>query len=382
MAELLSENMKTQDNMRINEIISALIAWAPPAYQESYDNAGLITGDANWECTGVLCSLDATEDVVNEAIALGFNMVVAHHPIVFGALKKFSGQSYVEKTLRKAIKHDIAIYAIHTNLDNVSSGVNFAIAQKLGLQANTLEVLQPKAGLLNKLYTYVPHDSAEKLKTALFEAGAGQIGSYKECSFSTPGTGSFRPMEGSNPLIGKAGGPREEVAELKLEVIFPAPLTSQIVAALHKAHPYEVAAYEVINLENMNQEIGSGMIGQLEKPVREQELLESIKENFGIKVIRHTPFLGKAIQKIALCGGAGSFLTKLATRAGADAYITADVKYHEFFDAEDRLLLVDIGHWESEQFTIELIANFLRAKFPTFAVLQTKVNTNPVHYFV
>jgi dinuclear metal center YbgI/SA1388 family protein len=368
--------------MLISEVITALTAWAPPAYQESYDNCGLITGDANWNCTGILCSLDATEGVVDEAIALGYNMVVAHHPIVFGAIKKFSGNSYVEKTIQKAIRKDVAIYAIHTSLDNVSSGVNFAIAEKLGLEKKSLQILLPKAGMLSKLYTYVPAASAELLKTALFDAGGGQIGLYSECSFSTPGTGTFRPMEGSNPVIGQAGGTRELVEELKIEVIFPAYLAAQMVNALHQAHPYEVPAYEVISLQNHHQDLGSGMIGNLAAPISATELLELLRQNFGAKGIRHTRPLGKPIQKIALCGGAGSFLTKHAIRAGADAFITADLKYHEFFDAEDRLILVDIGHWESEQFTIELLANFLQAKFPTFAVLQTKVNTNPVHYFV
>jgi len=368
--------------MQINEIMTALIAWAPAAYQESYDNCGLITGDASWTCTGVLCSLDATENIIDEAIALGYNMVVAHHPIVFSAMKKFSGTSYVEKTIQKAIKNDIAIYAIHTNLDNVSHGVNLAIAEKLGLERKSLQILLPKAGMLSKLYTYVPAANAEQLKTAIFNAGGGQIGQYNECSFTTAGSGSFRPMEGSNPVIGQAGGQREIVDELKIEIIFPSHLSQQMVTALHRAHPYEVPAYEIIGLQNHYQDLGSGMIGNLPAPISEGELLQLLRDRFGAKGIRHTRLLGKSIRQIALCGGAGSFLTKHAIRAGADAYISADVKYHEFFDAEDRLLLVDIGHWESEQFTIDLLANFLQAKFPTFAVLQTKVNTNPVHYFV
>jgi dinuclear metal center YbgI/SA1388 family protein len=368
--------------MQINDVITVLTDWAPPAYQESYDNCGLITGDRGWNCTGVLCSLDATENIIDEAIALGFNMVVAHHPIVFGAMKSFSGNSYVEKTIRKAIRNDIAIFAIHTNLDNISTGVNLAVAEKLGLEKKSLKILLPKAGMLSKLYTYVPAAHADQLKTALFDAGGGQIGLYNECSFTTPGTGSFRPLEGSNPVIGQAGGERELVEELKIEVIFPSHLATHVVNALHQAHPYEVPAFEIIALQNHHQDLGSGMVGSLPNPIGETELLQLLRDQFGAKSIRHTRLLGRSIKKIALCGGAGSFLTKHAIRAGADVYITADIKYHEFFDAEDRLLLLDIGHWESEQFTIGLLANFLQAKFPTFAVLQTKVNTNPVHYFV
>jgi dinuclear metal center YbgI/SA1388 family protein len=368
--------------MKIQQIIASLETWAPSRYQESYDNSGLITGDPNWNCTGILCTLDATAEVVEEAISRQCNLVVAHHPILFSALRKLSGDSYVEKTLVKAIKNDVAIYALHTNLDNISSGVNAAFAAKIGLGENSLKILAPKPGLLCKLFTYVPPTHEEIVKTALFNAGAGTIGLYNECSFSGPGTGTFKALPGSSPVIGEAGGGRENVAESKLEVIFPAHLQAKVLAALSQSHPYEVPAYEIIRLENIYQEVGSGMIGELPAPVAEIDLLENLKQIFGPKAIKHTALRNKPVQKIALCGGAGSFLTKQAIAAGADVYITSDVKYHEFFDAEDRILLIDIGHWESEQFTIDCIANFLQHKFPTFAVLKTGVNTNPVHYFV
>lgn len=363
--------------MIVQEILSRLNEWAPVTYQESYDNSGLITGNAIWECTGVMCSLDATVEVVQEAIDANCNLLVAHHPILFKGLKNLSGSGYVERALIKAIKNDVAIYAIHTNLDNVLTGVNAAFANKLNLQQ--LQVLSPKKGLLCKLFTYAPIDEAGKIKNALFDAGAGKIGLYQECSFTVDGTGSFMPMPGANPVIGSIDH-REELAEAKIEVIFPAYLQSKVLTALNAAHPYETVAYEIVRLENTYQEVGSGLIGTLVQEMPEENFLDWVKEVFGLACLRHTPLLGKNIHRIAICGGSGSFLTREALAAGADVFITSDVKYHEFFDADGRILLVDIGHWESEQFTTDLIAAFIQQNFPTFAVLKTGVCTNPVRY--
>jgi dinuclear metal center YbgI/SA1388 family protein len=365
--------------MQIKAIIQKLVNWAPAQLQESYDNAGLITGQSIWECTGVLCTLDATEEVVQDAIEKGCNLLVAHHPILFKGIKSFSGNSYVERAIIKAIKNDIAIYAIHTNLDNVLTGVNKMIADKLGLQQ--LAILQPKESTLRKLYTYAPINAVDKVREALFEAGAGKIGLYDECSFNTDGTGTFRPLSGADPFIGNVGT-RETLPETKIEVIFPFYLQQQVVSALFKAHPYETVAYEIIKLENTNQEIGSGVIGLLPEPMGEAAFLHIVKKAFGVAVIKHTQLLNRSVQKVALCGGSGSFLTQKAIAAGADIYITSDVKYHEFFDADGKLVLVDIGHWESEQFTTDLLANFLQQNFPTFAVLKTGVHTNPVQYLL
>ncbi len=368
--------------MQINQIIKELENWAPPAFQENYDNCGLITGNRDWDCTGILCCLDVTEDVIDEAVEKQCNMVLAHHPIVFQSIKKLSGAGYVQRTVVKAIKNDIAIYAIHTNLDNVSHGVNEVIADKLGLKTCSRSILAPKANVLCKLYTYVPADHTEAVRLALFSAGAGNIGQYNECSFNTEGTGTFKPLEGATPFIGVAGGEREWVKETKLEVVFPEYLQQQVIRALHQAHPYQSVAYEIIKLQNQHPEVGSGMLGELAGSITETELLHRLKSAFGLTAIRHTPLLNKPMRMVAVCGGAGSFLTKTAIAAGADAFITADVKYHEFFDADNKLLLADIGHFESEQFTIEALAKFLQVKFPTFAVLQTEVTTNPVRYFV
>ncbi|MBY0480198.1 MAG: Nif3-like dinuclear metal center hexameric protein [Chitinophagaceae bacterium] len=365
--------------MQISEILSSLETFAPLAYQENYDNAGLIVGNPLWECTGVICTLDSTEAVILEAKAAGCNLVIAHHPIVFKGLKKITGKTYVEKTIITAIKNDIAVYAIHTNLDNIFEGVNQVIAQKLGLIHRN--ILQSKADQLAKLYSYVPSSDLESVKNALFAAGAGQIGNYSECSFQTVGIGNFKGNANSNPTIG-IPEKKTELEELKIEVVFPVHLKNKLVHALLVAHPYEEPAYEILTLSNDNQYIGSGLRGELAEPVEERAFLRQVQNLFGLKLIRHSPLLGKPIQKVAVCGGAGSFLLPEAIASGADLFITSDLKYHEFFDADNRILIADIGHWESEQFTTDLLIDILQAKFPTFAVLKSVIKTNPVNYFL
>lgn len=364
--------------MKIQHIITFLETIASQSLQESYDNAGLIIGDKSMECTGVITSLDATAAVVQEAIEKKCNLIVAHHPIIFGGIKKITGKNYVEKAIILAIKNDIAIYAIHTNLDNVMDGVNATIADKLGL--TNRKILQPKAGLLKKLYTFVPVEHAAKVRQAIFEAGGGAIGKYSECSFNVAGEGTFLPGEQTNPFAGKIGKQHSE-NEIKIEIIYNAWQEAAVIGAMKKVHPYEEAAYDVIQLENAGENMGSGLMGELSQPVEEQQFLKEIKGHFKLNVVKHTRFLGKKLKKIAVCGGAGSFLIKPAIAAGADLYLTSDVKYHEFFDAEDKLVIADIGHYESEQFTIDLLFGLLSKKFLNFAVLKTSVITNPVHYF-
>jgi dinuclear metal center YbgI/SA1388 family protein len=364
--------------MKVKDIVSFLESLAHPSLQEHYDNAGLITGDADWECKGIICALDTTEDVVKEAIEKKCNLIVAHHPVIFSGLKKINGKNYVEKTIIRAIKNDIAIYAIHTNLDNIIDGVNGRMAKMLGLQDIT--ILSPRPATLKKLFTFVPIDKAAQVRNAIFSAGAGYIGNYNECSFNAEGEGTFKAQERANPYVGEPGK-RHEEKELKIEVILPAYLENEIITALKSAHPYEEPAYDIVDLSNMNPGIGSGVIGMLPNPIEEKVFLGQLKSVFGVKVVRHTALLRKAVQKVALCGGAGSFLVSKALIAGADAYITADMKYHEFFDANDRMLIADIGHYESEQFTVNLLQEILEQKFPTFAVLKTSVETNPVKYF-
>ena len=365
--------------MLIKDIINFLETIAPSSLQEDYDNAGLITGNAKDSCSGALISLDCTEAIVQEAIEKNCNLIITHHPIVFKGLKKLNGSNYVERTIIKAIKNDIAIYAIHTNLDNVLAGVNGKIAEMLCLQ--NVSILSPKKDILKKLIVFVPKENEEKLGEALFAAGAGNIGNYSECSFTTTGIGTFKPGENADPFSGNIGV-RNIDEEVKIEVIFPGWLQNNIIKVMKDNHPYEEVAYDVYNLDNYYQEVGSGIIGQLTQPINETEFLEYLAKVFKLKIIKHTALKNLPCKKIAVCGGAGSFLINRAKAAGADVYITSDIKYHEFFDADAQMLLVDIGHYESEQFTIELLVDLLSNKFPNFAVQKTGLNTNPVQYFV
>ncbi|MFD2554035.1 Nif3-like dinuclear metal center hexameric protein [Sphingobacterium tabacisoli] len=364
--------------MKVKEITQYLEQIAPLSYQESYDNSGLIVGHPDDEIHKALISLDCTEAVVEEAIAKGCNLIISHHPIVFKGLKKFNGRNYVERTVMKAIKNNIALYAIHTNLDNIIGGVSSKIAEKLGLRNQA--ILSPKSGLLKKLVVYVPRANVEDVRQALFDAGAGSIGDYDQCSYNTAGYGTFRPLSGANPAIGTVGT-QERVEETKIEVVFPGPIERQIVVAMLSAHPYEEVAYHIVNLENTLQQVGSGVIGNLAEPMEANSVLHYLKERLKLNVIRHTELPNKQIERIAVCGGAGGFLLNEAKRSGADIFITADYKYHEFFDAEGDLVIADIGHFESEQFTQELLLEIIQKKFVNFAVLLTEIDTNPIKYY-
>ncbi len=365
--------------MQIKDILSEIERFAPLPYQESYDNSGVQVGNTAAEATGALLSLDVTEEVLDEAIDRNCNLVIAHHPLIFSGLKSITGRNYVERVILKAIKNDIVIYAAHTNLDNVQQGVNRKIAEKLNLQHT--RILAPTRKNLYKLYTYVPVAHAEHLKAALFAAGLGEIGEYSECSFATGGSGTFRPSQHSNPVIGTAGGAREEVVELKLEIIVPEHLKAKAVKVLRENHPYEEVAYELISLENDNQTIGAGMVGKLPQPMAVSEFLEYLKNAMNTDCVRHTKAHQEKIETVAVCGGAGSFLLRQAMAAAADVFVTGDYKYHQFFDAEGKIMIADIGHYESEQFTIEIFSEILKEKFPNFALLFTKTNTNPVNYY-
>jgi len=364
-------------HMQIKDITGFLESIAPLSYQESYDNSGLIVGEKNASVKKILITLDCTEAVVDEAIKAKCQLIIAHHPIVFSGMKKFNGKNYIERTVMKAIKHDIGIYAIHTNYDNVLGGVNAMICERLGLV--DYQILAPKKGLLKKLYTFIPHADYERVRRAIFDAGAGYIGNYSETSFNTTGTGTFKGNEKANPAIGKKGK-REQVEEGKLEVIFPANIEGRVVAALLGAHPYEEVAYDIVSLDNALPTVGSGMIGRLRKPTDELAFLKKVKKEIKAGVVKHTPLLGKMVETVAVCGGAGRFLLPDAIASKADVYITSDIKYHEFFDAEGQIVLADVGHYESEQFTRDLLFRHLSEKFPTFAFLLSKVNTNPVSY--
>lgn len=364
--------------MRIKEVAQYLNSIAPLSYQESYDNAGLLVGDNNWEVTGILIALDSTEAVLEEAIEKGCNLIVAHHPIVFGGLKTFTGKNYVERVIIKAIKNDLAIFVAHTNLDNVlKNGVNGKIAQKLGLSQT--RVLAPKRGLLKKLHTFVPHQHKEAVANALYAAGAGTVGNYTQCSFQVAGTGTFKGEEGANPTVGNVGELHQE-AETRLEVLVPAYQQGAILRALQQAHPYEEVAYDLIALDNAHPQVGAGVIGELDQAMEPVAFLKFLKQTMRTDCVRYTAICRPQIKRVAVCGGAGSFLLPQAKGAGADVFITADYKYHQFFDADQGIIIADIGHYESEQFTIELFYELLTQKFINFAIHCTEVTTNPINY--
>lgn len=364
--------------MKIKQLIAPLEAWAPRSLQEDYDNSGLQLGDPDAEVSSAMVCLDCTEAVVEEAAAKGCGLIISHHPVIFRGLKSLAGKGYVERTLLAAIRHGIALYAIHTNLDNVIDGVNGEIAARLGLKP--LRALAPKPGQLRKLAVFAPHSHAEAVRQALFAAGAGHIGAYDECSFNTAGTGTFRGGEGANPFVGERGQ-RHSEPETRIEVVCPVQREAAIVAAMIEAHPYEEVAYDILPLANTHPGIGSGLLGEWESPLPEADFLAKLKQTFGLQAIRHTKTLGRPIRKVALCGGSGAFLIRAAIASGADAYVTGDVKYHEFFDADGRLLLADIGHYGSEQFTMHLIQRRLGEHFPTFAVRLTETVTDPIHHY-
>ena len=365
--------------MKIREITDYLEGIAPLSLQESYDNAGLIVGDPDAEVRGALVCLDSTPEVILEAKEKGVNLVIAHHPIVFGGLKKLNGKNYVERAVILAIRHDIAIYAIHTNLDNVlEQGVNQKIAAKLGLK--NLRILQPKKGLLQKLVVFAPETHVDAVREAMFVAGAGHIGNYDSCSFSSGGQGSFRGDLNTNPHVGEPGKPHLE-AEQRIEVIVPAHQSAGVILAMIAAHPYEEVAYDLYELKNTWAQTGSGLVGDFPEAIEPNDFLALVKERFSTGVIRYTEPVHRQIHTVALCGGSGSFLLPDAIRSGAQVFLSSDFKYHQFFDADNRLMIADIGHYEAEYFTIELLHDLIRKKFNTFAVIFSGIHTNPIKYF-
>ncbi len=396
--------------MTIRDIIHTLEKVAHPSLQEAYDNAGLLTGDPRDVCTGVLCTLDCTEAVIDEAVRTGANLVVAHHPIIFRGLKRVTNDTYVGRTVIAAVRAGIAIYAIHTNLDSVIDGVNGRIAQQLGLSG--LRILAPKTGTMKKIQTFVPVSHADAVRAAMANAGAGAIRLYDECSFNVNGTGTYRALPGAEPFAGTVNELHRE-PETRIEMVFSSWLESAVTKALKQSHPYEEVAFDILSNDNADPAIGAGIIGELPAEMNEKAFLALLKDTFADRraepttlirdrslntgpttlirdralntgpasFIRHSLLTGRSVRTVAVCGGAGSFLVSHALAASVDAFVTADLKYHEFFDADGRMLLADIGHFESEQFTADLLREVLLKKFPTFAVLKSAVSTNPVFYY-
>jgi len=370
-------NHQFKSVMQLKEIIQCIETIAPLSLQESYDNSGLLTGHPGDEVNGALITLDVTEAIVDEAIKLGIDLIIAHHPIIFKPLKKINGYNEVERCIIKAIKNGIALYAAHTNLDNSFEGVNAILCQKLGLYKTS--ILSPIQGNLRKLVMFVPGSYAEKVRQAMFSAGAGHIGNYDSCSFNITGNGTFRALEGTNPFVGSLGELHTE-PEVRIETIVPAWLESTVLSAAKNVHPYEEVAWDSYPLTNHSQNTGAGMTGFFNSPVDETDFVQSLKKALNTPSIRCSPFTGRKINKVAVCGGSGNFLIQDAIRAGADAFVTGELKYHDYFLAEGRILLVEAGHYETEQFTKELLYQIVKEKFPTFALQISMIDTNPVNY--
>ncbi len=364
--------------MKVREITAHIESFAPLDYQESYDNAGLQVGDPGQDVNAALICIDVTEAVLQEAIRLGAGLIISHHPVIFGGIKSLTASGPAERLVMEAVRRSISIYSAHTNLDAVYRGVSFRMAEKLGLK--DVRVLSPLKGRLRKLVFFVPRDRAASVREAIFEAGAGQIGEYDMCSFNAPGEGTFRGSEAADPYVGEKGKMHTE-PELRVETIYPREREKPILDALFRAHPYEEVAYDLYPLENEYGRAGMGAVGNLEKAIGEKEFLGLLKERFGSQVIRHSGLLKKKVRRIALCGGSGSALLPRAIASGAEVFVTGDIKYHSFFDADGKILMADIGHFESERFTIEIIYDLLIKKIPNFAIHLTQVNTNPVNYY-
>ncbi len=363
--------------MKIGDIIRAIETLAPVSYQESYDNSGLYCGSAGWEASGALFTLDVTEAVVDEAIALGYNLIIAHHPLIFKPLKRITGGNDQERSIVKAIKNDIAIYAAHTNLDNAYGGVNAMICRKLGLK--NCSILQPAADMLRKLVVFVPESHAEAVRTAIFNAGAGHIGDYDSCSYNLEGFGTFRAQVGTNPFVGAIGSIHKE-PEVRIETVCESHALGRIVAAMVEVHPYEEVAWDAYPLTNENPRVGSGMVGEFEEAMDEMDFLKLLKSVFGTGCVKYSPLTGRKIKKVALCGGSGNFLIHQAMAKKADAFVTGELKYHDYFLAEGKILLAEAGHYETEQFTKELLAAIVKEKFTTFATRISGIQSNPVNY--
>jgi len=363
--------------MKVKEVTDILEELAPLAYAEDFDNVGLLVGNTEAKVTGILITLDTLESVVDEAITTNCNLIVSFHPIIFKGLKKIIGRNYIEKIVIKAIQNNINIYSMHTALDNCPQGVNAKICEVLGL--NNTKILIPQKGTIKKLTTYAPSSDVDSIKISLFEVGAGTIGNYQNCSFVTDGMGSYLPQENANPQKGNIGELQFE-NETQINVTFDKAKEKKVLQALSKSHPYEEVAYEITTLENTNQNIGMGMIGELQEPMTEEVFLKSVKIMMNTEAIRHTQFLKKEVKKVAVLGGSGAFAIKAAINSGADVFITSDIKYHQFYEAEGKLVLADIGHYESEQFTKNLIVDYLKKKIPNFAIRLSESKTNPIKY--
>lgn len=370
--------------MTVSDVLRFLDGWAPADLQQPYDNTGLQVGDPAAAVTTALVALDLTHAVVDEAERSGAQLVVTHHPLLFAPVKRLAPGPGPAGLAYRLARAGIAHVAAHTNLDAIDGGVSFALAEDLGLE--DVRLLDGFAGQTVQLVTYVPVDHLDAVRDALAVAGAGVIGRYAACSFALRGTGTFRPLAGADPHTGTVGQ-REHADEYRLSVELPRALLPRVVAALRAAHPYEEVSYDVIAVEQPSSTYGFGALGRLPETETSRAFLERVCARLGEAAVRYVGDLRRSVQTVAVCGGSGSDLVSKALAAGADAYVTADVTYHRFFEALDAggrpaLLYVDALHYATERCAERLLRTTLADAFPGVRWQRTATRTAPVDTFV
>ena len=365
--------------MTIKDVTTFLEQKFPLYLQEDFDNCGVQCGDVRQEISGAMVCFEMSEQVIDEAIDKGCNLVISHHPLMLKrGICKIVPTDRVGAMICKALAHNMVLYSMHTNIDSGEGGGNDAFAEKLRLR--NVKVLEPHKGMYRKLVVFVPKENAETLKSALFAVGCGVQGNYDSCGYTLHGQGQFRPLEGANPHIGEENH-LEHVDEERVEMIYPTGLQRAVVQAIYDNHPYEEPAFDLLPLENESRTIGLGRIGELPKELPVSDFLGYLKDNLGFIHCRYCGDETKMIRKVAVCGGGGSSFIDLAIASGADAYVSGDFKYHDFFKSYQKTLLVDIGHYEGEFFIKNIIFNLLNEKFSTFATLISKMESLEVKFF-
>ncbi len=368
--------------MTCKEIIKYFEEWAPKEIAWQKDNVGLQVGSLNNKLNNILLCLELHDQVIDDAIKKNCNLIISHHPLLFQPLKKIDLQNDKNsKLIEKLIKNNITLYSAHTNLDFTKEGVSFELAKKLKL--NNIDFLVHQNSNQYKLSVFVPVDFVDKVANAIFENGGGRIGEYTNCSFRTKGNGTFKGSGNSNPYLGEKNK-IELVEEIKLEVLVDSWKLKKILTAIFETHPYEEVAYDIYPLANSNKNYGAGTIGELDKPMHQKQFLDYVADNLKIKNFRYSKGNNK-IKKVALCGGAGSDLVKDALNSGADAFITADLKYHTFQDANEKILLIDAGHYETEIHSLDEVkrklSHYTIGKNINTKIFKYEGSTNPIFFY-
>ena len=365
--------------MTVRGIQEIMEAWAPLDIAWERDNPGLQAGDTGRRVRGILVALDVTEPVVKEAKGAGANLIVSHHPLLFRPLRSLTTRSGTERTLTALARGGIALYSAHTNLDFTRGGTSFALAEALGLA--TEGFLTSSFRTESKIVTFVPPSHADSVAAAMAGAGAGVIGAYDGCSFRTEGTGTFRGGKGTHPAVGKAGVP-EHAREIRLEMVAPRRAVHTVVDALKGAHPYEEVAFDVYPLDNTSGAYGMGALGTLPRAVPLADFLGRVRRALRTRSLRWSGDPRSRVRRVAVCGGSGSELLPQAIAAGADAFVTADVRYHTFQEAGTEITLVDAGHFETEfpvvAAVVDRLRGEIRARGARIPVRASSQATNPV----